>query len=517
MISNLQSLEKKLDFLARHVPLSLLIIGVVSFLSRLNYFPYQVPLALDAFGYFLYATDTSILGHLPTGYALPNNGWPIFVSFFFMLFHSNNFLDYMTLQRIVSISVSTLTVIPVYLLARRFFDKRYSLIGALLFAFEPHIIQNSLLGITEPLYIFLISVALFLFLCDRLKVIYLSFAVAALCAMVRYEGIFLFILLSIMFFVHFRKERKILPRYAIALGVFVLLLLPMAYVRIQTMGYDGLTSHWTAGVKASVTLSSEGSSTHSNSLLHFVGGGFENLTKYLGWTSLPFWIFFVPTGVYLILKERNYKNAFLILGLIILSVPSLYAYSREIPDPRYLYVLFPSYSVISLFTIRKIIERTRNWNLLLVLTACAVLISCAAYLDIKQYNYGHQLEAYNTDKFIFKTATGVNDFYPEDSYLSPSGLPDNWPVLKSALPPQTQKISTSGFNSLQNYIKNSRANGLTHLVVDDQQARPNFLNDVFYHEKKYPYLIKIYDSTDFNYKYHIKVYNIDYDKFDSHE
>jgi len=39
---------------------------------------------------------------------------------------------------------------------------------------------------------------------------------------------------------------------------------------------------------------------------------------------------------------------------------------------------------------------------------------------------------------------------------------------------------------------NSREMGLTHLVDDGAENRPNFLNDVFYNDRKYPYLIKIY-------------------------
>ena len=517
MTNILQKFEGKLDFFTKHVFLSILVIGIISFLIRLNYFPYNIPLILDGFEYFLYSTDTSILGHLPLGYNIPNNGWPIFVSLFFIPFHSNNFLDYMNLQRFLSITISTLTIIPVYLLVRRFFDKRYSLIGASLFVFEPHLIQNSLLGITEPLYILLTTTALFLFLSDRIKIIYLSFAFAAFCAMVRYEGIFLFILLSLIFFIRFRNEKKNLLKYAIALGIFVLLLLPMAYVRTQTMGYDGLTSHWTAGVTASIILSSQNTNNHTNSVLHFVGGGLENLVKYLGWTSLPFWVFFVPIGIYLILKERNYKNALLILSLVILIVPSLYAYSREIADTRYLYVLFPSYSVISLFTIRRIVKGTKNRNVFLILVVGAVLLSSAAYLDIKQYDINHQREAYNIDKVISQNADGVNDFYPEDSYLLSSELPDKWPALKSSLSFQTKTISTNGFSSLHEYIKSSKSNGLTHLVVDNNKNRPEFLTDVFYHDDKYPFLTKIYDSKDFNYKYQLKIYKIDYNKFDSHE
>jgi hypothetical protein len=57
--------------------------------------------------------------------------------------------------------------------------------------------------------------------------------------------------------------------------------------------------------------------------------------------------------------------------------------------------------------------------------------------------------------------------------------------------------------------------GLTHLVIDDAETRPDFLKNVFYNEEKYPYLIKVFDSKDYGYKYAVKIFRIDYEKFDS--
>ena len=49
--------------------------------------------------------------------------------------------------------------------------------------------------------------------------------------------------------------------------------------------------------------------------------------------------------------------------------------------------------------------------------------------------------------------------------------------------------------------------------MDDNKNRPDFLKDLFYHDGKYPYLVKVFDSTDQNFKYHVKIYKIDYEKF----
>jgi hypothetical protein len=57
--------------------------------------------------------------------------------------------------------------------------------------------------------------------------------------------------------------------------------------------------------------------------------------------------------------------------------------------------------------------------------------------------------------------------------------------------------------------------GLTHLVIDDAETRPDFLKNVFYNEEKYPYLIKVFDSKDYNNKINLKIFKIDYELFNS--
>ena len=143
--------------------LPLTIIFFIGLGFRIYYFPHELPLVVDGLSYFLYSTETISLGHLPTTWTPINNGWPIFVTFWFSIINLESTLEYMQLQRIISITLSTVTVIPVYFLCRRFFDYKLALVGASIFIFDPRIILNSLLGITEPLFILLSTTALVFF------------------------------------------------------------------------------------------------------------------------------------------------------------------------------------------------------------------------------------------------------------------------------------------------------------------------------------------------------------------
>ena len=96
---------------------------------------------------------------------------------------------------------------------------------------------------------------------------------------------------------------------------------------------------------------------------------------------------------------------------------------------------------------------------------------------------------------------------------------------------QKYKIS-SGINEFRNNFENTSsiyisANTLTELIEDgknfdlkyipinaDNNGFNDFLDDVYYNEKNYPYLQKIYDSTELNFKkIKIKIFEINYEKY----
>ena len=212
------------------------LIGLAGLLIRLAYFPYDVPLFGDSHGYFWYAIDMSILNQLPPGHSIVNNGWPTLLSIIFQLVDSNNFLDYHNIQRFIGIIFSVATIFPVYFLCSKYFKKSYSLLGATLFIFEPRLIQNSYIGTPESMYIFLMALLLFLILSNNFKKIYLAFAVVALLATTRYEGLLMIIPISIVFFIRFRKQKKDLIKYIICISIVLLILLPIAYFNVETFG-----------------------------------------------------------------------------------------------------------------------------------------------------------------------------------------------------------------------------------------------------------------------------------------
>jgi hypothetical protein len=509
--TNTCKIMRRLDFLANNLPLTLTIICIISLFFKLYYFPHGVPLTHDAVLYFWYAIDTNELGHFPTGYEFPNTGWSMLLSLFFGIFHSNNFIDYMAIQRLGTIIISVLTIIPVYFLCRKFFSNSISLVGASLFAFEPHLIQNSILGLTDTLYGFLIIVSFVLMQSSNKKLVYLSFPIAALSSLVRYEGMLFLIVLTIIFFVRFRKEGKVVLKYLLALSIYILALLPIQYVRIQTTGDDGVVSSVIAGAIVTERISS-GQSDISPNLVLFLSNGIINLIKYTGWIMIPYFVILVPIGVILGFKRKSPHYFGMILSIIVLAIPALYAYAREIQETRYLLVLMPFFTVLSLFVIDSIANKTSRRKLFFILLIVCIFSLSWIFLEFKKIDQEHEREAFAIAQQVAKFTKVTNVYEPESKYLKIATIGDNFPTLRSSSPPPTITLSAD-YTSITDFIKSNKDAGLTHIVVDDNKNRPNFLKDLFSHDKNYPYLNKVFDSSDNGFKYHVKIYKINYEEF----
>ncbi len=505
----IDNIEKRFANFSTRLFIPILLVCGISFAIRLYYFPYNMPITLDGAGYFWYAIDMKILHQFPTNYAYPNNGWPVFISIFFSMFNSENFMAYMNLQRFLSVVISVATIIPVYLLCQKFVGKAYSLFGASLFAFEPRIIQNSLLGITEPFFVFVGACTLLLFLNKKIKIVYLSFAFLGLLAITRYEGLLLIIPLSIMFIIRFRKD-KIVLRYLTAIAIFSLIVLPMAYIRMETTGKDGLVSHVSAGPEYYQHIaqsSEEGQKTFFDLLIK----GSVNFVKYLGWTLIPIFGFFIPPGIILLFRKRNFEKNTVIVSIFTLCIPAFYAYTRDLHETRYFMILFPVFSILSAFTIKKFLEKTSIPIVIACLLMTAILIASLVFLDIKKTDLEYQQESFEISKDVVKVAKGTNDLSAITKYYSAAGLVDkNFPILKEeAVRYEPTIVSAERFPTFDDYIQYGRNNKLTHLVLDGTDSK-EFLNDIFYHEEKYPYLIKRFDSKDYGFGYEVKIFEIDY-------
>jgi len=278
----------------------------------------------------------------------------------------------------------------------------------------------------------------------------------------------------------------------------------MAFVRMNTIGYDGIASHSIAAV----------STIGEDSTIHL---GIISLIESAGLSIFPIFFALLPLGFFGFFKSRNFDKYTVLLFLIFMLMPVIYASSRGITEPRYLLVLFPIFSLISIYTIKEITKKINRTELILIIFVITILLLSLVYLNYNKTDYEYELDAYHIGLEVSKMTYVINDYYPEVKYVhnkvdEVSHL-ETFPVLSSTIKQQVKLIEPSGFESLNEFIVNGKQEGLTHIIADENENRPEFLRDVFKNENRFQYLIKIYDSSEHGYDYHLKIFRIDYEKF----
>ena len=132
----------------------------------------------------------------------------------------------------------------------------------------------------------------------------------------------------------------------------------------------------------------------------------------------------------------------------------------------------------------------------------------------------HEQEALKIAVIVKDTTKKINEYHPEGAYfihvIQNTDL-EEFPALSNTRPLVVQLTTVSnwienlddvqleyyhagdanmGMDSIESYIKFGKKVELTHLVIDGKSAQPNVLNDIFYNEKNYPYLLKQFDSME---------------------
>ncbi len=516
------------DFVA---PLS--IIGIVGLVIRFYYFPYDIPFTYDALDYFSYAMSMSQTGQFPNNWVLVNNGWPSLVSFFFMNLNSENFIDYVHTQRILSIIISVLTIIPIYLIAKKFFDKTWSIIATALFVFNPKIIENSLLGVTESLYLFLITIGLFLLLSKNSVHAYISFIIIALVSITRYEGLLLIIPFSIIFFIKFKNEKKIIFKYILALLLFLLIIIPVGALRMESSGQDGFISHYTAGLIYVSDDLVEGTEEDEewiiegqNNIPIFLKNGIYGFIKALGLLLIPFSIFLIPASLIIIFTKKYQKKIDLKVSSIILltgimCIPAFYAFGRNIDDPRFIFVFLPFLCILSIPILKDIQEKINKKRIFSICFIGVIIIGGTMIMEYQKTDYENEREVYQIIKYVIENTDGVNAISPESRYFKTAEIEHKWPNISNLevsdsghVSREINRIFAEDFKTLNELLIESKKIGITHLIVDGKDSRPDFLNSIYQNDENYPFLERIYDSTEHGLEYHVKIYLINYEHFE---
>ena len=550
--SNLNKIKPK------KTAISLSLIILFGLAIRFYFVPTDLPIVSDGFFDFVYAAKTVFEGGLPIGYGTTNTGWANFLSLFFSVSDTSDPFYLMEIQRSLSIILSTITIIPAFFIFRRFVDTRWAIFGSVLLIMEPRLLMMSLEGINYSLFIFIFVLAIALFLNKTNISLFLSFGCIACATLVRYEGLLLLIPLSIMYFVKFNDKKSII-KFLGMIFIIIIILAPMSVLRMQATenicyesvfgvrcGDDGFTHAILAGPRfLSQTLTVMPSQETPETTTPMIDEnkdktdgytvlsenkiitGFMALLKFIGLALIPYFVFFVSYNIILRIKnkklvELDWDKKMIVLTTGIMLLPALYAYMRGIEEIRYVLVLIPLVCILSISWTNKISEQIPKKMSLLVILIVLVVISSIIFIEYKQVSDYHRELFLVSQKIVELTDTSTfhsntifaGDAFHKDGYTQAVLLGHNWPYLpepneSGKLTPVFHKISSKNSNDIKHFITESQKIGLQYIVIDEDAK---FFVDLHKDPSKYPYLDKVFDSDDYDFMSHFRIYKINYEK-----
>ena len=531
-------------------------------------------IATVSLGLKLYTVDFTVLpsedtfGYVLRGMAHNNGdftehprktlGWSIFISPFFHTTDSNNFLDYLNIARVLGLMISLITIVPMYLLSRKFFDAKYSICAVGLFAFEPHLNHVSGLGMTESLYILAIILSLYFMLNKNSNYSYLSFLTIGLLWWIRWNGIVMLLIASIIFFTNFKRTPKLFLKYFACLAICLIVVSPMLIERNDQYGSPLFFSqNQRVFIGESVALVADNMVDIDYSAFDFIDEhGFGKFVEKFAFTgiynlfftlfkmSLPYLIFFLPFGIIFSLRAFDQGKKFIQSNwiLILISLAVFVFYFAIYPEKRLIYHVYPFLIIFATISLHRLVEyglSTFSFNekqkkICLVGIMCFVLILSGLYT----LRYEVQDPILNNEEILFaETLENKFDGKILDAGYTLKGLHyvhvtdplDAFKNYKISQDPGAYylfEFNKENVNlmptvlyakSLEDFIDVSYEYELNYISINKNGVTDIFypyLNEIYENEDKFPYLIKVFDTEQEGFeKLKAKVFEINYEIF----
>ena len=542
-------METKLQLSRSNVVLYLILIVIISLGLKLYLVDFSLPVNSDNLSYVLngIAHSNGDFDHSPSR----SIGWSLFLSPFFSLMNSNDFLDYSNVAKIISIGVSTTTIFLIYKVGRKFFDERYSLVVACLFAYLPYLNYNSVMALSEPLFIFSILMSFYFLLNDKSKFIIPALAFVGFSYWIRLNGIIFFLIISLIYILTFKKSRIFLRNYGIGLVIFLIIISPILLQKYEQFGdpfyssyqdkmfsnnYEELISNLSSNTEASASSYIENNGILDFMYTFFIIGIFNSMIM-LSKLSFPYIFILIPFGILFSFRAFDQKSQYTKANWIfILSSIFLMSFILSVvPEQRFLLFLMPFLVLFSVIPIHRVTEyglstfslsRNQKNAFLVIVIIIVIILSGLFTLRYEKLDPGLENEKMDFAQYALENLHGntLRDFGGGTDYINSVILLDynNFQDFKiSSLADDTersklayQEIGVSASN-IEDLILKGEPLNLNYLISNQHDTfYYPFVDQVYHNEEQYPYLIKIFDSHEHGYeKLKIKVFEIDYEKF----
>ena len=188
-------------------------------------------------------------------------------------------------------------------------------------------------------------------------------------------------------------------------------------------------------------------------------------------------------------------------------IPAFYAYSRGFEELRYALFILPIIIISSLFLIEKIDSRIKKNGLVVIILITVMILSSFVHLELRQQDYEYEKEAIEVARYVSTLPGIINDYGSESHYVEVMDLENVFfPVLSTDINFQKKivYVSEETIEEIHEYLKNGK---LSYFGITESKSNNNPVLREIYTEKSSDFE-KIYDSTQTNTKFKIKIFQL---------
>tara|TARA_B100001540_G_scaffold147662_1_gene130980 strand:- start:3200 stop:4864 length:1665 start_codon:yes stop_codon:yes gene_type:complete len=535
-----------------YIIITLSVITTISILLKLYTTDFSLPVNSDTFAYSLQA-----LSHTNGDLSQSSHrgiGWSIFVSIFYNFFNTDDFLIYSNIIRILSLLVSTASIFLVYLLGKKFFNQKYSLVVASLYAFEPHLNYNSGFGLTEPLFHLAIIGAFYFLINKDTKFIIPSLILAGVIWWIRLNGIVFFIVLIIIFIITKRNSPGFLKNLCIGITVFFVIISPMMYDRYEQFDDPFFIAYsqyaFSGSFEKMISVEEKNITTSASDYIAKNGGlsfiqnffidGIYNLVSTLWRISFPYLFILLPFGIIFSFRafDQDKKSITSNWIFIILTLASLTITFSLIAEKRYLYYIFPFLIIFCVIPIQRVVHYGLNTfsfsekqkSIFLIIVIFIVLLLGTFFtLRYGQTDILLENEKYEFAQYVVKNLDGksLREFGGSLDYLKLAYVENSPEKFHNCSVEFNENLcdydKTQGYvqtitltgNTIEEILDKGQTYELKYIFVNEEKTDfRGFVDEIYLNEEKFPYLNKIFDSNEYGFqKLKIKIFEINYDEY----
>lgn len=514
----IEFMDNKLEKIQSKTIFSLSMVILLGLAIRLYFTPWDLP--TNSSDSFLLMIEGIAFSEGDFTYISHRSLWPLFLSGFFSLFKFDDYFEYMTIVRIISISVSLATIPIIYLISKRFVKEKYAIIATVLFTLESNLVENSIFGQTEPLFIILGLTSFYFVLQKNQRYQLLAFVFAGLAFDTRVNGVVLILLVIFMMILKIKNQENSIKNLVIGMTLLLVVIAPIHIIDPVLQGEPifPFIKTVTVTILEEQQYYSTYQTSENISSTEIISNAMKNEFSHIVRISIPYLIVFFPIGIIVSLRKIDFEEKMLFLVIIISLVVAIpqYTVSNEF---RNLFFLTPFLCIFSVIGIQKLLEKTEMKNIFLILLIGGLILLSANFLR-ERYDIDEEyfLEKDNFGKYV------VNNFEGNITGNIRLEIIRNMPDLK---------LSSSHFNdklgyfdpgitidSVSQLMTYSQKNKIEYLVIEEHVVQKHYpiFNNILANKNQYEYLEEVFDTHDLDYnKFKAKIFKINWEQYDELE